>query len=309
MLMLEARGSRSDGGDGQRTPAAAVFKFRKQVGARDSKSAAQPGHAINLRKSAQHDDVLPGLDQVHGRFRSVGEVNVSFVYQHDGIFRLLGDQLLDVRVRRERSGRIVGRTNVKQSRIGRGSEHGGNVVRVSFCQGDFDHARARNFCCFHSSFITWIAGDVAPRRRGEGENGKMQRLARTRKNVDVFALQALLLRKSVNEFVGEPVRIAPALRGLRDNGGARHVAWPERILIGVDDHRSRWKLAALALHSRCGEERLVHNAKRGGGSCGGGKFQERSAGIIAGGRFLAHVLAHAKLLDRQSTGTLARPPL
>ena len=67
-------------------------------------------------------------------------MDVGFVNHQDGTFRFVFDEVLEVGVRRERAGRIVGIADVEHSGIGSGGDHRLDVVRVRLGEGNLDDA-------------------------------------------------------------------------------------------------------------------------------------------------------------------------
>ncbi len=168
-------------------------------------------------------------------------MDVGFVNHHDGTFWFIFDKVLEVGVRRERAGRIVGIADVEQSGIRRGGDHRFNVVRVSLGQRNLDDASSVRRGNARTSLVTGIGAHVASLRRGEGNDSEVKRRSRAGKKMDALRIQAFLLRKDVDEFVGEIVEIAAAERDDSGDGFTRGLAGTEGILIGVDHHAVRGK--------------------------------------------------------------------
>ena len=89
--------------------------FSSRSGRRDDESAAQAGHAVGFRKRAKHDHIFARLDEIE-RGGSIAKMNVGFVNHHDGTFRFVFDEILDVGVRSQRAGRIIGIADVEHVR-------------------------------------------------------------------------------------------------------------------------------------------------------------------------------------------------
>ena len=136
---------------------------------------------------------------------------------------------------RQRSCRIVRRTDVEETGIGRRRDHRLSIVGIRFCQRDLDHARAGVFGRAHAGFVAGIRSDVAPSRRSERQHRKMQRLARAGKDAHIFRFETLALRKCFHQFIRQPVGVPSSLRGNLRDSLPRHIARPERIFVGVDD--------------------------------------------------------------------------
>src|ERR1035438_3400879 len=173
--------------------------FFQQLGARNHESATQARHSVNLRELAQHNHIFPSLDKIERGWR-VAQVDVGFVDQNDRVFGLIGDEIFDVRVRSERAGGVVGITNIKDARVRAGGQHGLDVMSVGLRERNLDHARSRNGGHHHTRLETWVGGDVALLRRGEGQYAEAEGRSRTGRAVDVLGSEAFALGEGADEF-------------------------------------------------------------------------------------------------------------
>ncbi len=190
-------------------------------------------------------------------------MDVGFVDHHDGTFGFVLDEVFDVGMRRERAGGIVGIANVEDSGVRRGGDHGLDVVRISLGERNFDHTGAGVGTDHRASFVTWIGADVASLWRGESDDREAQRRAGAGERMDVFRLESFLLRKSMDEFVGQVVEVTPAERDDGGNCVTRRLAGAERILVGVNHHGV---FGERPVTSRCGKHWFGDDLE----SCGGG---------------------------------------
>src|SRR5215469_14596486 len=140
----------------------------------------------------------------------------------------------------------------------------------------------------HSGFIAGVGGDVAAAGRSKRHHGKMQWLARTRENRDVFRFYTDRACQRFRELFLEPPAIAPSLLDDFAERFSRQVTRPQRILVGVDDHRAGRKMLEITVDSRSGEQRLIHDAKSGDGRGCGRPLKECPARTVVNSRSLTH---------------------
>ncbi len=199
-------------------------------------------------------------------------MDVSFVDHDDGILRLVGNQVLDIGMAGQRAGGIVWAAYIKDPSIGRGGNHGANIVGVILGKRHLEDARIRRPGCKHSGFVTGICGHIAALRRSEGSDGVMQRLARSGIEANVFGLKAFELRQLVDQVFGQPVGVAATLSSDGNDGLAGGGTGAEGILVGVDHHAFMDQVAGGV-----GQHGLGDDAQRERGGCGGRHSQKRSA--------------------------------
>ena len=208
---------------------------------------------------------LPPLTRSSADWR-FGQMDVGLVDQNDRVLGFVGGKILDVRVRSERAGGIVGIAHVEDPGVGSGRQHGFDVMRVGLGERNLDHARARNGGHPHARLETGIGGDVTFLRRSEGQHAETQRRSRAGGAVNPVGIQAFLLRESGDQFVGEIVGVAPALRDDGGDGVARRLAGAQRILVGIDQHRVLGMRRPAA--GRRGQHGLGHHLKGSRGGSG-----------------------------------------
>src|SRR2546428_7050469 len=85
---------------------------------------------------------------------------VGFVDHYNRAFGFVFDKVLDVRVWRDRACWIVGRANVKESGVGRGGEHGLDVMSVGFGKRNLHHTGLGRLRREHTRFVTGFSRHV-----------------------------------------------------------------------------------------------------------------------------------------------------
>ena len=105
-LDLQACGCTDHAGDRQRAGAVAP-QFRRSGRAGRARRGAEAGHAVELGKGPQDDHILVGRDQGRGRLGGLRQMDICLIQEDDRILRLVGDQVFDVFLGSDRTGRIV----------------------------------------------------------------------------------------------------------------------------------------------------------------------------------------------------------
>ena len=205
-------GDRSHNAGNRQGARAVRHNLFQQVGTAHSRARAQPCHSIQLRESAQNDDVLILSYQVgaHGRPR---DVDIGFIHHEHAPLRFVLQQPLDVGAGRQRSRGVIRITDVDQSRVGVGFGHGLHVVGVSLGQGHAGYFRADEPRRAFARLIPRIGRYERLGGRAETQHGLVKRRAGTAVWEHVIRLEALLLGQQFLEAEGFLVQIPAALRG------------------------------------------------------------------------------------------------
>jgi len=231
--LLEAGGSSGEGGDGE-SVAAVEVELLEEVGAAEGDAAADAGHAVDLGEGAEDDDVLAEGDLIDYR-RGAGNVDVGLVDEEDGAGGFVVECPKDVLLWCQRTGRIVGATDINDARIGIRSDHRTDIVGVGRGEGDLDDFDATGFGGDHAGLVAGIGGDIAAGGRGEREGGELEGLAGACVDGDVVGGKAELGGELGGKFVFGAGCIV-ASTGARDggDGGESGVTGAKGILVGVD---------------------------------------------------------------------------
>ena len=181
---------------------------------------------------------------------------------------LVGESVLDIFARRDGAGGIVGIADVEDAAVGRGGEHGLDVVRVGCGERHLDDCRAVRNRGAHAGLVAGVGGDVGARGRGEGEHGELQRLRRAAVDVDVLGPEVVLLGEDLGELAGAGEVVTTGLVEHVGHGRACVVAGAERVLIGIDLHRAGRESLEGHASLGVGKLRLGEDGQRGCSSRG-----------------------------------------
>ena len=282
--IVEAGLGSGDRKDRHRVPAVGQ-KLCQQVRTAGSEATAHACHAVNLRECAQDDYIFALAHHVHGG-RLIGEVNVRFVDQQDRAGRFIGERVFNIFAGSNGTCGIVGVTDIQQARMRIGSDHRLDVMGVGARERHLEDAGPGCLGGTCARFIAGIRRYVGMVFRGEREHSEVQRLTRPGVDGNELRPQIFLRGDGLRQFVGQLILVATAIRNQSTDGGAGAVAWPQRILICVDEdcaiagQRMLEILRRLQRHLRrhC-EMRLVED---GQGSAGDGSETEEGSAVECG---------------------------